>query len=165
MLTAAMNPCPCGYYGDDEKTCICAAHEILRYEKKISGPLLDRIDIQITVPRVKIKELREREINEDETKTIRAKVSAARLIQKNRLASRKKFTNSELSSKECDALIKLDSAGEQFVKEVFDKSLLSARGYYRVLKVAQTIADLENAPVVTVNHLAESFGYRVREKK
>jgi len=169
-LVASMNPCPCGYYGDKEKDCKCGAYEIIRYQKKISGPLLDRIDIQIDVPRVKLEQLIDKRSADHRARiAIQTRVAEARKIQKERLKSasrgKGKFTNSELSSKECDELIHLDKAGENFLKEVFDKSLISARGYYRILKVAQTIADLEAAPVVTQGHLAEAFSYRLREKE
>ncbi len=167
-LVAAMNPCPCGYYGDEEKVCTCGAYEILRYQKKVSGPLLDRIDIQIDVPRVKLEELTRKGngVKRKDGEQIRTKVSLARVIQKNRFRNLKgKFTNSELTSKECDELIHLEPAAEEFLKNVFDKSLISARGYYRILKVAQTIADLEAAPVVTSGHLSEAFSYRLREKE
>lgn len=160
-LVAAMNPCPCGYYGDAEKECRCSSHEVFRYQKKVSGPLLDRIDIQIDVPRVKIEDLRKQKPDYLETSNMRKKIIAAREIQKERLAG--KFTNSEMSSKECDAMVSLDKSGEEFLKTTLEKSLLSARGYYRTLKVARTIADLEQSEKVGEGHLAEAFGYRLKE--
>lgn len=163
-LVAAMNPCPCGFYGDTEKNCSCGAYEIMRYQKKISGPLLDRIDIQIEVPRVRIEQLREKRTKSRAESELAGKVLLARTAQKKRLENFKgKITNSELSSKECDDLIHLDAPAENFLKQVFDKSLISARGYYRILKVAQTIADLEATPIVNQNHLAEAFSYRLKE--
>jgi len=168
ILVAAMNPCPCGYYGDEEKECRCAAYEVLRYQKKISGPLLDRIDLQVTVPRVKIATLRKKPVEENESRIVRARVTEARETQRKRfvaLGLKKRYINSELTSKECELVIKLDPPAEHFLKEVFDKSLLSARGYYRILKVAQTIADLETSPQVTEAHLAEAFSYRLRDKE
>lgn len=169
-LVAAMNPCPCGYYNDSEKECRCSAFEVLRYQKKISGPLLDRIDIQIDVPRIKFEKLREKEVNQKESEEIRKKVLKAREIQKERLSRKsgkqiKIFTNSEMTSKECDELIKLDKKAEEFLKGIFDKSFISTRGYYRILKTAQTIADLEESPIVNQNHIAEAFNYRVREER
>ena len=156
-----MNPCPCGYYGDSEKHCRCSAFEVFRYQKKVSGPLLDRIDIQIDVPRVKIEDLRKKKVDYSETENMRAKIIASRKIQKTRLGG--KLTNSEMSSKECDALIDLDQSGEEFLKKTLEKSMLSARGYYRTLKVARTIADLENSTKVLEDHLLEAFGYRLKE--
>lgn len=168
-LVAAMNPCPCGYYNDSEKECRCSMNEILRYQKKISGPLLDRIDIQIDVPRINYEKLKEKEINYKEGEAIRGKVLKAREIQAERLGKlskkRKIFTNSELTSKECDELIRLDKNAEEFLKKVFDKSFISARGYYRILKTAQTIADLEESEIVSQNHIAEAFNYRIREER
>ena len=160
-LVAEMNHCPCGYYGDSEKHCRCSAFEVFRYQKKVSGPLLDRIDIQIDVPRVKIEELRKKKVDYLETENMRAKIIASRKIQKTRLGG--KLTNSEMSSKECDALIDLDKSGEEFLKKILEKSMLSARGYYRTLKVARTIADLENSAKVIEGHLLEAFGYRLKE--
>ncbi len=165
ILVAAMNPCPCGYYGDDEKECRCSAFEVFRYQKKISGPLLDRIDLQILVPRVKIEELQNKERNQKAADQMREKIVQAREIQKERFNKLKLkiLTNSEMSSKVCDELIELDKETNQFLKDVFEKSLLSARGYYRILKTARTIADLEESEKVAVDHLAEAFQYRLRE--
>lgn len=163
-LVAAMNPCPCGYYGDEEKTCHCGAHEVTRYQRKLSGPLLDRIDIQIKVPRVKVADLSKAK-EADESNTIREQVLRARLIQSRRFAevTPKIYTNAEMSSKLVDAVVRLDDEGKKFVKQMLDKSFISARGYYRMLKTARTIADLEGAETVTNDHLSEAFQYRIRE--
>jgi len=165
VLVAAMNPCPCGYYGDLEKNCKCSAFEVFRYQKKISGPLLDRIDIQINVPRVKIEELQSKERDVKSADQMRAKILQARKIQQERFSklSQPVLTNSEMSSKMCDELIHLDKEADQFLKDMFEKSLLSARGYYRVLKTARTIADLEEVKNINTGHLAEAFQYRLRE--
>lgn len=160
-LVAAMNPCPCGYYGDPEKQCRCSSFEVFRYQKKISGPLLDRIDIQIDVPRVKIEDLRKKKVDYSETENMRHRIITARAIQKERLKG--KFTNSEMTSKECDSLIQLHKSGEEFLKTILEKSLISARGYFRILKVARTIADLEQSEEVNGGHLAEAFGYRLKD--
>ncbi|PIT92705.1 MAG: magnesium chelatase [Candidatus Harrisonbacteria bacterium CG10_big_fil_rev_8_21_14_0_10_42_17] len=165
-LVAAMNPCPCGYYGDEEKECTCAAYDVVRYQKKISGPLLDRIDLQINVPRVDIENLRAKKVNYEEGERIRENVVRARKIQKERLINLKtKFTNAELSSKECDDMIKFDADAEQFIGAVLGKAQLSPRGFYRILKVAQTIADLEGKSIVGKPELAESYSYRVRSEE
>ncbi|MEK9186531.1 MAG: YifB family Mg chelatase-like AAA ATPase [Patescibacteria group bacterium] len=162
-LAAAMNPCPCGYHQDAEKECRCSPNEVFRYQKKISGPLLDRIDIQIDVPRVKIEQLSKKDLDYGQGETIRQKVLKARELQKERLTEYGLLTNSEMSSKLCDKLLQLDSEAEKFVKTLFEKALVSARGYYRVLKVARTIADLENSEKVLQKHLTESFSYRLKE--
>lgn len=163
-LVAAMNPCPCGYYGDDEKACRCGAHEVARYQRKLSGPLLDRIDIQIKVPRVKVVDL-SKERSVDTSDAIRERVLCARLIQSRRFAGMTPniYTNAEMSSKLVDATVRLDDDGKKFVKQMLDKSFISARGYYRMLKTARTIADLEASEAVTNDHLSEAFQYRIRE--
>jgi len=169
-LVAAMNPCPCGYFGVEtpEKECQCTANEVFRYQKKISGPLLDRIDIQIEVPRIKIEELRKEAPSRDNNinKKIKDSVLKAREIQKNRFVKTKPkiYLNSEMSSKMVDEIVALADDAESVLKNIMEKSFISARGYYRVLKIAQTIADLENSEKIRGNHLAEAFQYRVREK-
>jgi len=166
-LVAAMNPCPCGYFGDSEKECRCSANEVFRYQKKLSGPLLDRIDIQIEVPRVKIEDLRDKTRNEGLTEKIRTKVKEAREIQKERFSKIKPkiHLNSELSSKQVDESLNFDQSAENFLKNILEKSFVSARGYYRILKISQTIADLEGSEKINANHLAEAFQYRVRERE
>ncbi|MDO8664947.1 MAG: YifB family Mg chelatase-like AAA ATPase [Candidatus Liptonbacteria bacterium] len=162
-LIAAMNPCPCGYYGDPEKECRCSAYEVIRYQKKISGPLLDRIDLQIKVQRVKIAELRERKNVEPQSPAVKKQVEHARKIQSARFARLKIQTNSEMSSRQTEEIIKFESGAEKFL-ETLDKSRLSPRGYYRLLKTARTIADLELQEKVSTEHLAEAFSYRLREE-
>lgn len=165
ILVAAMNPCPCGYYGDEEKECTCSAFEALRYQKKISGPLLDRIDLQIIIPRVKIEHLQDKNRDQKAADEMRGKIAQARQIQKERFGGLKEkiITNSEMSSKMCDEVIELDKEADKFLKDIFEKSLISARGYYRILKTALTIADLEGNKQINVGHLAEAFQYRLRE--
>lgn len=163
-LLAAMNPCPCGYYRDEEKECTCSVAEVFRYQKKISGPLLDRIDIQIHVPRANLKTLKQAP-EKGETEKIRAQIMRAREIQKHRLAKTKKTLNSEMSSKECEAFVRLTEEGERLLESAFKKSVISPRGYYRILKTARTIADLESSELVSADHLAEAFSYRLREKE
>ena len=161
-----MNPCPCGYFNDPEKECRCAAHEIFRYQKKISGPLLDRIDIQIGVPRVKIEDLRQkRRVNLSDS--LRNQVKKAREIQEKRFkeAGLKIKLNSEMSSKAVDEIIGLSEEAENFLKNILEKSFISARGYYRILKISRTIADLEEEENIKSRHLAEAFQYRIREKE
>ncbi len=163
MFAAAMNPCPCGYFGDPERECTCTAHGVFRYQKRISGPLLDRIDIQFEVPRVKIEILRS-ETPKGEQETARESVERARAIQKERFLKRNIsiYTNNEMSSKDVDALVSLETNAESFLKEMIERNFVSVRGYYRILRVAQTIADLECATTIKKEHLAEAFHYRIR---
>jgi magnesium chelatase family protein len=161
-LVAAMNPCPCGYYGDTEKHCKCAAYEVIKYQKKVSGPLLDRIDIQIKVGRVKIDELRKNEPHEHVTPAIKSRVDTARAIQRRRFENLSISTNAEMTSRLARTMVHLEPQAEKFLRTI-DGKTISARGYYRMLKVAQTIADLEDKDLVSAEHLAEAFGYRLRE--
>lgn len=168
MLAAAMNPCPCGYYGDTEKACKCNMHEILRYEKKISGPLLDRIDLQLVVPRLSLAELSSKPADSRAyTKQLRERVARARDRQAIRLKNlpRTVLTNAEMSSKEVDDLIQLAPEAKKLLQHIFDQELVSARGYYRILKTAQTIADLDGTEEVTKDNVSEAFQYRLKEEK
>ncbi len=181
-LIAAMNPCPCGFYADPERECRCGAYEVIRYQKKISGPLLDRIDLQIKVPRVKIEELRGKKKLEATSPKIKLQIEEARKIQAERFRGLLVTTNGEMSSRQTEEMISLEPAAEKFIA-TFDKSRLSPRGYYRLLKTAQTIADLELATdtretptphggrgpdrsvrKVSAEHLAEAFSYRLKEE-
>lgn len=161
ILVAAMNPCPCGYADDQQRECRCTANEVSRYKKKVSGPLLDRIDLQITVPRVSVAALRASRKDVSESAAAQALVAAARMRQNERLGGAR--INAGMSAPECDMLIRLDHSAREFIDTVVARSLVSARGYYRLLKTAQTIADLETAPAVSQEHLAEAFGYRLKE--
>jgi magnesium chelatase family protein len=169
ILVAAMNPCPCGYYGDNEKHCTCSAYEVIRYQKKISGPLLDRIDLQIKVGRIKIGELRTAGGRELQNAAVKKAVECARGVQRKRfgaagnganVADRAK-TNAEMESREVERLMHLDAKAEKFLATL-DRSNISPRGYYRLLKVARTIADLAASDHVTSEHLAEAFSYRLK---
>ncbi len=166
-LVAAMNPCPCGFYGDPEKECRCSAYEVIKYQKKISGPLLDRIDLQVKVPRLKVAELRQNKNQPALSQKTKEKVEAARKIQENRFkelsASRRIKTNAEMSSKETEKFAELDSTAEKFLVTL-DKTRLSPRGYYRLLKTARTIADLDAQKNISAEHLAEAFSYRLKEE-
>ena len=163
ILVTAMNPCPCGYWGDEEKECTCTANEVFRYQKKISGPLLDRIDIQINVPRIKLEELKKKPTDK---KDFQKNVLEARKKQTRRFekAGIKRFVNAEMSSKECEEFIDITDEADEFIKTIFDKYPVSTRGYYRLLKTARTIADLENSEKVEKPHVAEAFQLRIREE-
>lgn len=163
ILVAAMNPCPCGYYGDPEKECRCAPGEILRYQKKISGPLLDRIDIQVELPRVKYDDLKSEEKSESSVQ-IREWIEKAREIQKERFLSLNKeiYTNSEMTSKEAEEFCQLEKEAEALLKKAIESFYLSARSYYKILKVARTIADLDNSENIKSEHVAEALHYRIK---
>jgi magnesium chelatase family protein len=167
MLVAAMNPCPCGYYGDPERECRCSAYEVIKYQKKISGPFLDRIDLQIKIKRVALGELRNQSKNTSESPTLKAKIVVARQAQEERLKkllnNARLSSNADLSARQIEHTANLDSSAEKFL-ETLGKSHLSPRGYYRLLKVARTIADLEGKESVSAEHLAEAFSYRLREE-
>ena len=140
MFIASMNPCPCGYYGDEEKECKCTSQEINKYLSKISGPLLDRIDIQIEVKRPKIEKITSK-VNLEKSETIRERVNMARIIQLKRYYKYGIHSNAELTTKMVTEFCKLDKKGEDLLQSAFRKLKLSVRAYERILKVARTIAD------------------------
>ncbi len=160
-LIAAMNPCPCGYYGDPERSCTCSLGAIQRYRQRISGPLLDRIDLHIEVPRLPYEKLKGLERGEPSS-AIRARIEAARRRQAERLGALGLVTNSEMGPGEIHEFCRLDGEGERLMRAAMRQMQLSARGYHRVLKVARTIADLEGAAAILSHHLAEALQYRQR---
>lgn len=164
MLIASMNPCACGYYGSKEKECTCSPESIARYMGKISGPLLDRIDIHIEVAPVKYSKLQS-ENNEESSEKIKQRVNFARKIQRERYKEYGLFSNAELTPKLMEKYCKLDSNGQAILKNAFEKLGLSARAYGRILKVARTIADLENSENIKTNHIAEAIRYRSLDRK
>ena len=161
VLVAAMNPCPCGFYNDPHRECHCTPLQIQRYVGRISGPLLDRIDIQIEVPAVEFKDLAGRTPPANEgSKEIRARVLAARARQKERLAGSKVFSNAAMSSRQVREYCPLDTSSERLLENAMKRQGLSARAYTRILKVSRTIADLAGHADITAAHLAEAIGYR-----
>ncbi|MFY7944660.1 MAG: YifB family Mg chelatase-like AAA ATPase [Crocinitomicaceae bacterium] len=160
MLVAAMNPCPCGYYNHPEKECVCAPGVVQRYLNKISGPLLDRIDIHIEVTPVSFDELTNH-IPSEGSIEIRKRVEEARNIQKNRYQNRFGIhCNAHMNKQEFDQFCKLDDQGVQLLKKAMESMGLSARAYDRILKVARTIADLECSDLIESHHLAEAIQFR-----
>ena len=159
ILIAAMNPCPCGYFNDKEKKCLCSVSQILNYKKKISGPILDRIDLHIEVPRLKFEKLTEQNFNED-SKTIKSRVAKARQIQKERFKNHLILTNSEMSSEMVKKYCRLDGDALILLKNAVDQMHFSARSYFRILKLARTIADLFEEEKISISHLAEAIQYR-----
>ena len=154
MLVAAMNPCPCGFYGDSTRECRCTGGIIQRYLSKISGPLLDRIDLHIEVPAVPYKEMRA-EAGGDSSAEIRRRVERARAIQQAR-----GFYNSRIPARVLRKLCELDDAGERTLEMAVRRMGLSARAHDRLLKVARTIADLGGSATVAAKHVAEAVQYR-----
>ena len=164
MFVASMNPCPCGYYGSKGKECTCTSEMITRYMGKISGPLLDRIDIQVEVTPVKYQKLEDSEKLET-SEEIKKRVNKARKLQVERYHEYGIFSNSELTPKLLDVFCKLDDKAKDIIKNAFDRLGLSARGYDRILKVARTIADLDGADSIEPRHIAEAIQYRSLDRK
>lgn len=164
MFVASMNPCPCGYYGSKDKECTCTPLMIANYIGKISGPLLDRIDIQIEVNPVKYKNL-EYSGESETSETIKVRVNKARKIQQNRYKEESIYSNSQLTPKLIEKYCKLNSESKKIMELAFNKLGLSARAYGRILKVARTIADLDDKESIEKNHIAEAIQYRSLDKK
>ena len=164
MLAAAMNPCPCGYRTDPNNECSCTTPQIQRYLSKISGPLLDRIDIHIEVPAVRFKELASESSGENSSE-IRDRVEKARAIQLERFQNTKHlFCNARMEAKEIRQFCKIDSKGHELLKMAITKLGLSARAYDRILKVSRTIADLEGSEEIRPEFVSEAIQYRTLDR-
>lgn len=164
MLVCAMNPCPCGHYTDPLKACTCNSFSIQRYMAKVSGPLMDRIDLHIDVPAVRYKELSSREAGE-RSDAIRSRVMAARDIQRRRFDGRKGvFANADMQAREIREHCRVDDAGEELLKMAITKLGLSARAYDRILKVSRTIADLAGKSEIRAEHVSEAIQYRTLDR-
>ena len=164
MLVASMNPCPCGFYGSKEKECTCTPQAIQKYMGKISGPLLDRIDIQVEVTPVKYEKLQGNEKIETSAK-IKERVDKARKIQQNRYKELEIHSNSQLTPTLIEKYCKLGEKEKQILKKAFDTLGLSARAHDRILKVARTIADLDEKENIEIAHITEAIQYRNLDKK
>jgi magnesium chelatase family protein len=170
QLIAAMNPCPCGYYGDSVKPCTCSLGIVQKYQKRISGPMLDRFDIQIEVPRVDYEKLSQTRLGES-SNTILDRVETARKIQHARYSNQENSDNGENNHRmitcntdmgpgEIRKFCQLDKDSEKLIRAAMRQMQLSARAYHRILKLSRTIADLAGNETIVTNHLAEALQYR-----
>ena len=165
MLVAAMNPCPCGNHGDPVKACICTEPMIARYQKKISGPILDRIDIQINVAREHYDKLAADTPPQGlSPEAMRNIIGTVRDVQSKRFEHTPLLTNSEMGPREIQKFCKLDAGSNDFMRKVVTTHNLSGRGYHKLLKLARTIADLDDKPNIGFNHLAEAVNYRIQSE-
>ncbi len=165
MLVAAANPCPCGYLGDEKRECKCNVHQIMNYQKKLSGPILDRIDIHLNVPSVDVNKLMigDNKNLAEKSEVIRDRVIKAREIQKKRFESTKGiYSNSDMKNKHLKEWAKLEDSANLLLKQAVNKFSLSARTYFRLIKVSRTIADLATSENIKDIHIAEALQYRVR---
>jgi magnesium chelatase family protein len=162
-LMAAMNPCPCGYWGDSEKECTCSMTMVSRYQKRISGPLLDRIDIHVEVPRVDYEKLSSDRLGEPSA-AVRKRVEAARERQRARFAETSLVTNADMGPAEIRQFCQVDDAAKSLLKAAMQQMHLSARAYHRVLKLGRTIADLAGSEPIQTAHIAEAIQYRPRRQ-
>lgn len=160
MLIAAMNPCKCGYFGDPDKECVCTPNEYLKYQRKISGPIMDRIDLQVKVPKVRFNKISEDSFSES-SQEVQIRVEKAREIQKLRFINQEIVSNSSMGQSDIKKYINLNRSSLELMKTAIDSLNLTARGYYRVLKVARTIADLDQKETVTREHIAEALSFRM----
>ncbi|MFA6949968.1 MAG: YifB family Mg chelatase-like AAA ATPase [Lentimicrobiaceae bacterium] len=165
MLIAAMNPCPCGFYNHPDRNCVCKPGDVQKYLNKISGPLLDRIDIHVEVVPVPFRELSDIKTSE-KSESIRERVTKARLIQEERYQGNKGVhANAQITTKMLNMYCKLDDTGMQLIKNAMEKLSLSARAYDRILKVSRTIADLDGSENIMPEHLAEAIHYRSLDRE
>ncbi len=163
-LIASMNPCPCGNFGNKEKPCKCTPQQIHKYLAKLSGPLMDRIDMHIEVDNVKFGDLNS-DILEESSEDVKARVDKARQIQLDRYKNSKNYSNSKMNDVQLKKYCKLDKDSEETLRLAFDSFGLSARAYSRILKVARTIADLDGKENIELDHLMEAISYRTLDKK
>lgn len=167
MLVAAMNPCPCGYLGDETKECTCMPASISHYQKKISGPILDRIDLHLEVPAVKVEKLTvdKQEMTGESSKLVRERVQKARDRQTHRFHRTKIFANAEMKIKEIEQFCPLDDQTLALLKQAVTQMGLSARSYYRIIRIARTIADIAEVEKITLEHVAEALQYRPKRSE
>ena len=163
MLVGAMNPCPCGYYGDPFRQCTCPSSLVSRYKRRISGPFIDRVDIFVEVPHIDYEKLTDDRLGEKSEK-VQTRVIAARSLQRERFDGTKLTCNAEMTPTEVRDFCQAEEAGQSLLKAAMKQLYLSARAFHRILKLARTIADLENAEIIKAHHLAEAIQYRPRSQ-
>ena len=163
ILIATKNPCPCGWYGSNQRECMCSMQNVLRYQKKVSGPIADRIDVHITVPAVTYEKLSDEEPRDPESEKVRAQVNAARRTQAERFEKDALLLNSEMSPRLIKKHCPLDSASHSLLKNALEKLKLSARAYHKIIKIARTIADLAEEGNILPSHIAEAIQYQPRD--
>jgi magnesium chelatase family protein len=165
MLAAAMNPCPCGWFGDPQHTCSCGSQGVLRYLARVSGPLLDRIDLHLEVPTVAYQALAERGAGEP-SEAIRERVDQARLVQRERFAKRPGiYANAHMAPRDIRSFCRVSDSADALLRTAISRLGLSARGYHRVLKIARTVADLDGQPELEPKHVSEAIQYRSLDRR
>ncbi|MBF0510046.1 MAG: ATP-binding protein, partial [Deltaproteobacteria bacterium] len=161
-----MNPCPCGYLGDTTHQCHCSQVQIQRYRSRVSGPLMDRIDLHVDVPAVPFKDLTAPAAGTETSQTIRARVERARTVQQDRLSKHRRVTcNARMTSKMVQTFCAIDEKSSKLLERAVDKLGLSARAYTRVLKISRTIADLSQTDGITSEHILEALQYRTLDRR
>jgi magnesium chelatase family protein len=161
MLVGAMNPCPCGYYGDPFRQCTCSPGLVARYQKRVSGPFIDRVDIFAEVPHIDYEKLADDRLGE-KSERVRARVQAARAIQRQRFEGTKLACNAEMTPTEVREFCRVEESAQSLLKAAMKQLYLSARAFHRILKIGRTIADLENSDIIKAHHIAEAIQYRPR---
>jgi magnesium chelatase family protein len=159
-----MNPCPCGYYGDPVRQCTCSPGTVARYQKRISGPFIDRVDMFIEVPHVDYEKLADDHLSEP-SQNIRERVETARELQLKRFKGSKLVCNAEMTTIEVRKFCTVEDSAKSLLKAAMKQLYLSARGFHRVLKLGRTIADLEGSDIIKTHHIAEAIQYRPRRSE
>lgn len=163
MLLASQNPCPCGFASDSEKRCVCSPMQVMKYQKKMSGPILDRIDLHVEVPKVDFDKLLKEDFSESSTE-IQRRVEETRQIQQQRFVGSSCKSNSEMKNKEIKEHCKLQHDAQELLRQAITQMQLSARSYHRILKLARTLADMEKVDTIDIKHIAEALQYRAKSE-